>query len=263
MPSIHRPTSFVLEGKMKSTFILFIVLALLSIGVYRTTRAVRMQTQNTPAKVNKEAEREAARRIRRGLGGQRKTIPDEVLQARGDIIKQLEVGLPVLVPNSSPFNAQTYLAERACAADAIFIGTVRDQKGQLTEDQTFVFSNYKIFVDTIIKNNGETGLSPLTTVEVSRLGGEIQIHGHRVKAISQAAQPLEVGNRYLLFVTFLPEKNNFASNNLAFLLRGKDIVRLTADVQSEALGRGKDADSFISDVQAAALSPCKPDGSAQ
>jgi hypothetical protein len=246
---------------MKNILTFLIVLAVLSIaGVYRT-RAVRIQNQTTSTKVNREAEREAARKIHRGLGGERKTIPEEVFQTKGDIVKRLELGLPVLTPNSVSFNAKTYLAERACAADAIFIGTVTDKKSQLTDDETFVFSNYHVYIDTVIKNDSGTALSPSTTIGISQMGGEIQVHGHRVKAISEAAQPMEVGNRYLLFVSFLPEKNTFASNNLAFILRGKDIIRLTTGGQSGLLGSGKDADTFISEVQAAAALPCKADGS--
>jgi hypothetical protein len=245
---------------MKHILIIVLVLAMLSIaGVYRTG-ALRIQKQATPIKVDKEAEKDAARKIHRGLGGARKTIPEEVLETKGNIFKRLEVGLLVLTPNN-PFNAQTYLAERACAAEAIFIGTVTDQKSQLTDDQTFVFSNYQVSVDTIIKNDSKIVLSPKTTVDVSRLGGELKVHGYKVKAISQASQPLEVGCRYLLFVTFLPEKNTFAANSLAFLLKGNDIVRLTADVQAGLVGYGRDADTFISEVQAAAASECKSDGS--
>ncbi len=247
---------------MKNILVFVIVLTLLSIaGVYRT-KALRIQDQTTPTKVDKEAEKEAARKIHKGLGGARKTIPEEVLETRGDVVKRLEVGLPVLTPNRA-FNAHTYLAERACAADAIFIGTVTDRKSQLTDDETFVISNYQVSIERLIKNDLKIALSSGTIVDVSRLGGEIQIHGYHVKAISLAAQPLEVGNCYLIFVTFLPEKNTFAANSLAFLLKGNGIVKLTADVQVGLVGSGQDADSFISEVQEAAATQCKADGSAQ
>jgi hypothetical protein len=123
--------------------------------------------------VDKKAEKEAARKIHKGLAGARKTIPEEVLETNGNILKRLEVGLPVLTPNH-PFNPQAYLAERACAADAILIGTVTNQKSQITDDQTFVFSNYQVSIDTIIKNDSKIVFGPKTTVDVSRWGARLK-----------------------------------------------------------------------------------------
>jgi hypothetical protein len=239
---------------MKKLLVLVIAMALLCVGVYRT-RALRIQSQVGTSKANKKAEREAAQRIHAGLGGARRTIPQEVLETGGDLFKRLEVGLLVLTPNTS-FNARTYLAERACAADAILVGVVKNQKSQLTDDETFVFSNYQFSIQAIIKNDSKIALSPKTIIDVSRLGGDIVIRGHHVKAISQAAQPLEVGNRYLLFLTFLPEKNSFAANSLAFQIKGNSIAKLTDDVQAGMIGSGKDADTFISEVEDAAATQC-------
>jgi hypothetical protein len=238
--------------------ILFIVLALFTLGVYQG-RTILIQNQNTPQKIDKKAEKEAARKILRGLGGGRKTIPAEVLETGGDVVKRLDVGLPVLTPNGGPFNLQTYLAGRACAADAIFIGSVKDKTSHLTDDETFVFSDYQIYVDTIIKNDQEVPLNTSTTVDVSRIGGELQIHGHLVKAISQAVRPLEVGSRYLLFVTFLPERNSFTANSLTFLLKGDEVVRVTDEVQPGVIGTGRSTDFLINEVKAAVASECKTD----
>lgn len=245
-------------------FILIIALGLAGLSVagnFRKTALV-LQDRTRLTKADKEAEKAAARRVQNGLGGGRKTIPQEVLETRADLFKRLEVGLLVLTPNT-PFNADDYLAERACAADAILIGVVNERRGHLTDDETFVFSNHQLSIERIIKNDTKIVLTPKTTIDVSRAGGEIFVQGHHVKAISQAAQPLEIGNRYLLFLTFLPEKNTFVANNLAFLIEGNGVTKLTDDAQAAQIGTGKGVDVFVNQVQEASTTRCMTEGSSQ
>jgi hypothetical protein len=207
-------------------------------------------------------EREAARNIHRGLGGNRKTIPQELLETQGDLVKRLEIGLVVLTPNQTEPGGESYLLERACAADAIFIGSVRDKNSQLTDDKTFVFTDYGFVVDTILRNDSPFALTPETSVVLSRIGGEVQINGRKVQAVADAAQPFEIGGRYLVFVTYLPERNTFAANNLAFVLKGKDVIGLSDQPQSKSLLRNKDADSLINSVRTMSAQ-CSEDGGAR
>jgi len=240
---------------MKTIVALAMALTLFGFAsVYHKRRSAE-QDKTKVARVDKKAERESARRVRTGLGGTRKTIPQEVLETQEDLYKRLDVGLVVLTPNK-PFNAQDYLNERACAADLILVGVVNGKKGQLTDDETFVFSNYQVSIETIIKNASKIVLSPKGRIDVSRLGGEVAVQGYHVRAISQAAHPLEVGNRYLLFLTYLPETNSFVANNLAFLIEGNKIAKLTDDVQAGQVGNDKEVEAFIAEVKDAAISQC-------
>src|ERR1041384_448878 len=238
-----------------------VVLVLVSLGLYKAS-ALRSQNRILQARPDKTSEREAARNIHRGLGGNRKTIPQELLETRGDLFKRLEIGLVVLTPNQTEPWGESYLLERACAADAIFIGTVRDKSSQLTEDKTFIFTDYGFVIDTILRNDSPFALTPETAVVLSRIGGEVQINGRKVQAVADAAQPFEIGGRYLVFVTYLPERNTFAANNLAFGLKGKNVGGLSEQPQSKSLLRNKDADSLINSVKTISAQ-CSEDGGAR
>jgi hypothetical protein len=248
----------------KIVLALSIFLAIGLVGAFRA-RAFRIQTSELPPpKVDKQAERSAARSIQRGLGDGHKKISVEVLEAKNSIEKRIEPGLPVLVPHGPAFNLETYLNNRTCAADVIVVGTVKTKKSQLTEDETFIFSNYRLDVGEVIKNGTTQPLqSNVGSFDVTRAGGEIDIQGHRVRAILEAAQPLEEGNSYLLFLTFLPEDKIFAANGLTYLLKDGEIAKLTTAALPKQLDSGNDASDFIREVRVAAAKPCQLEGGQQ
>ena len=242
---------------MKKSAILAALLALASVMViyqnYPAT-ATRRQAQNQPKKQDK---REQSRAVYKGLGNSHgQKIREVVAQAKGDVRIETEIGLPVFNPFAQPFNLQEFLRGRSCDADAIVTGTVNRQVSQLTEDESFVYTDNELKVEEVIKENPHGAINVGDCIMVARTGGTIRLSGRTVIAEYKAAKPLKVGNRYLLFLTFLPDRAVYAADNITYQLHGDKIHKLTEEKLNEGLESGSDVKRLIDEVRAAAASSC-------
>jgi hypothetical protein len=89
------------------------------------------------------------------------------LRGRGDLLVTIGVGDKPQSASVAPFNLPEFLRKMTCDADAVLIGQVRDKVSQLTENREFIFTDYEVTVEEILKNNAEsqsalkvTSLSP-------------------------------------------------------------------------------------------------------
>ena len=168
-------------------------------------------------------------------------------------------GIPELSPTGMPI--KDFLADLSCGADAIVIGTVKDKASQLTDCGTFTFTDYELTVGEVLKDNINSHLEPEGSLTVTRPGGKILLNGHVITAIDRSAKPLIIGDRYLLFLRFLPKTNSYEAANFdsAFQIAGSELVAQTDAVTLPGELKNRDALAFTQDVRnAAAL--CKPQG---
>ena len=62
-------------------------------------------------------------------------------------------GLPGGSPGFTPPTFSERITNLSCDADAIVVGEVTSKSSQLTEDQDFIFTDYELKVEEVIKNN--------------------------------------------------------------------------------------------------------------
>jgi hypothetical protein len=108
------------------------------------------------------------------------------------------IGQQAFSSNSAPFNLRDYLREMARDSDAIVVGTVTTKASFLTADESFVFSDYDLNVEEILKDNSAQPIK-LTSLTVTRPGGTVTVGGRAIHATDESLEPLALGNRYLLF----------------------------------------------------------------
>lgn len=248
---------------MQKTALAFVLFALVGFGVIYGFSADHRtaQSQNPPKQQPKpDKRRESSRSVFKGLHNPYSQKLDEVASiSKGDVRIEREIGLPMLTPHST-FDLQTFLAKRACDADAIVIGSVTKGVSHLTEDGTFIYTTYDVSVEHILKDNAAQSLTGSQEISLYRTGGKIELRGKRVVAEDKAAKALESGERYLLFLTYLPERSAYASDNLSYKLKGEKIVKLTEQKLEPALESGNDAASFVESIKVAVAAPCQPVG---
>lgn len=96
------------------------------------------------------------------------------------------------------------LANLKCNTDIVIIGSVKSKSSNLIETGTFVFTDYEITVEEILKNSDQATIQPGQDITVPRLGGDIILNGHTVRAVDEAVFLLEKGERYLFYLKYEP-----------------------------------------------------------
>jgi hypothetical protein len=129
-----------------------------------------------------------------------KKIPEQAAETNFDFGMTWGTGLPSGQPGVTPPTFSERITNLSCDADAIVAGEVTSKSSQLTEDQDFIFTDYELKVEEVIKNNASDQITPKAEITVTGPGGKIQINNRIVEAIDLSLPPLIVGERYLLFL---------------------------------------------------------------
>jgi hypothetical protein len=108
---------------------------------------------------------------------------------------------------------------------AIVIGSARGSTSQLTENKEFLFSDYVVTSEEVFKNNSSAYIASSSDVTVTRPGGRVQIKGRTISAVDASFKPLDIGERYLLFLKYLPETGAYKSiRKGSFLIHNDDLI---------------------------------------
>ena len=85
---------------------------------------------------------------------------------------------------------------------AVVIGTVRSAHAYVTPDKTGIYSEFKVAVDTVIKNDPKNLINADATITVERNGGRARMPSGRIVIswVSHQNMP-RVAGRYLFFLT--------------------------------------------------------------
>lgn len=129
-----------------------------------------------------------------------KKIPEQARELSFDFGITKGTPLPGGMPGVSPPTFSERIATFACDADAVVVGEVKNKASLLTEDEDFIFTDYDIIVEEVIKNNASDPIAPNAEITVSNPGGKIQLINRIVEAKDLSFPPLVIGERYLLFL---------------------------------------------------------------
>lgn len=164
----------------------------------------------------------------------------------------VKIGPPMPFVSSTPstFTVRDFLGTNACAADVIMVGAVRSMSASLTEDEHFVFSEYQMHIEVILKS-GPMALETGGQMTVVRPGGTVLIDGKSVSAIDTAYEPLLPGQKYLLFLKLIPKTGAYAALNsqTSFRIRGDKATELTSEALPRALRVAIPADELADQVR--------------
>ena len=127
-------------------------------------------------------------------------IPEQAAKYDFDFGMTVGTGLPGGMPGVPPPTLSERITKLTCDSDAVVVGEVKSKSSQLTEDQDFIFTDYELSVEDVIKNNPSDPVAPHTEITVSNPGGKIQLNNRIVEAKVLSFPALVVGKRYLLFL---------------------------------------------------------------
>jgi hypothetical protein len=173
---------------------------------------------------------------------------------------EVKVGTPMggSEPGAPRFILQKFLSDSICAADAVVVAVVKSKSSQLTENETFLFTDYELAVDEVLKNTHATSLQSGSEITITRPGGFVHLDNRKVRAVDTSYQPLETGKQYVFFLRFIPNSGAYAALNsrssFQVSKKGK-IVKLT-DEQLPSDLEDCPTGQFLSQVRGVAAYPC-------
>ena len=132
-----------------------------------------------------------------------------------------------------------------------------NKDSQLIADGTFLFTDHGLRLEEVIKNNSAAPIEVGNTVTVTRDGGVVQLD-HRILRARPNFEPPLVGNRYLLFLRFVPTTRSYSMyGNGAFELNSQSIKPLAPATRHELLKANQtEPSSFLREIRAFAATDC-------
>lgn len=159
-------------------------------------------------------------------------------------------------------NLSATLKALAAASDAVVIGQVVEQASQVTEDDHFLFTDYQLDLDQVLKESPTASLKVPGKITVTRIGGTVLLEGHVIRTINDNFPLFHKSCRYLLFLKYLPDSDSYQALNFfsSYWLIQNRVIRYnqdfrllretSADVKTES-GSSIDIEMFIAEVSSA------------
>jgi hypothetical protein len=171
-----------------------------------------------------------------------KNIRDELIQKGGLERFRIVCGAFLTLPD-----LVTELAEKA---DAIVIATFVSKSSQITSGGTYIFTDYDLRIEQVLKDVNRDPLRPDAIITVTRPGGKVLLFGKLASITDFDYKPLTAGRRYLLFLRYLPSTAAYEAVSHASSF---DITEAGVETLSEAALRPFETDlpRFITSVNLA------------
>ncbi|MCA1630564.1 MAG: hypothetical protein LC785_00450 [Acidobacteria bacterium] len=247
--------------RMKNPMVLcavIVVLLVTTLAAMQNQKHSLTQEEATPIKEGtmSEKQREHGKLYKEYETG--KKLHD-LTQKIGDVKLRRHVGTPGGDVNEPSIGLDKFLQSIACHADAVVMGEVTGKSSQLTENEDYIFTDYYVAVEEVIKDNPTAHIALKTEISVTRPGGKIKLNGRTVEAIDDAFQLFKIGNRYVLFLRFIPQTGAYKtlSSTSSFQVQVSKINKSTKEhLYAENELENENAESFLVKVRAASISSC-------
>ncbi len=176
-------------------------------------------------------------------------LSDIAARQTGDVEVEEGVGLMMILPQTGP--QRPVFRSAVCNADAVVIGIINDKSSQLTEEENFLFTDYQITVEEVIKNNAVAPIQVAGAITVTRDGGVVELNHRIFRAKRDDFDPPLVGQRYLLFLRFIPATGSYlAYGNGTFQLEAEKVLALGPAARDEMIKSGvSNPLSFLSQIR--------------
>lgn len=249
--------------------VLVVATILFAITTYRQQAQDKSQTQQDEITIVKKGqitdkEREYSKEFKKLYWyrkGKKLGEISELSKARGnkqEIGVTIGIGDLIHIGNTPLPTKLEFLSQLSCKADAVVVGSTKSKVAHLTEDETFVYTEYEFSVQNILKNNSAFPIEVNSNIQITRPGGLIKLDDQVIRAEDLSYTPLQKNKEYLLFLRFVPAANGYvvSSEEGDFVLENKSFKKLSkAHVPEEVAS--SDSQSFLNDVRNSILSRCR------
>lgn len=175
-------------------------------------------------KIEKTAKQKEHGKLNRHGGG--RNLLERADTEAGDIAVFVDPPLEVLVAEyKEPETASALLQKRVCDLSAAVVGTLVNETAQFNEDKDFVFTDYDVKIEEVVKDNSQRPIQAGGNITITRDGGTLQLDGRTFKAELADFKAFGKGQRFLLLLRYLPATDSYiAFAGGSFQLRENRVV---------------------------------------
>ncbi|HEV2881216.1 MAG TPA: hypothetical protein VGX24_08085 [Pyrinomonadaceae bacterium] len=249
----------------------FISMVILIFVTGATINALRGQSQNHAMPNNKK---EDATPIQEGVMTEKQRHHSKIFKSYGHVTKGKklrdlvsEQGDTEIVynigelPVNPPLAREQLLQILTCEVDVVVSGVVKEKASQLLDEGTFIFTDYQLVVEDVLKNAAGNSLGRGDEITIVRPGGTVNLKGHLVRAVDNRQEPLKVGEKYLVYLELIPETGAYRPLSHPYLDDSFHLQDNKAEQVSQKpapLGRRKkiDLDVFLAETNKVLHLPC-------
>jgi hypothetical protein len=107
----------------------------------------------------------------------------------------VEIERPYMISTPSNERARLpFMQAVVCNADAIVIGVLKNESPQFAEDENFIFTEYEVAVEEVVKNTSGASIEPKSSITIARDGGTGQVNGALSMQRLRASNPSQRAN---------------------------------------------------------------------
>lgn len=163
------------------------------------------------------------------------------------------------LPNEPLITSTEFLVNLSCSADAVVVGNVRNKSSHLSDDEKFIYTEYEISVQNILKNNSASPIEVGNNIELARPGGIIKLNNRQIRIEDLSYAPLQKDKQYLLFLKFVPSIDGYiaASPEGDFVLENNSFKTLSKRELPKELLSGESRQTLLNDVRNSISAGCK------
>lgn len=151
-------------------------------------------------------------------------------------------------------SSASFLESAACNADAVVVGVLESEKAQFNEGETFIFTDYGMKVEEIIKDNPKSSIQINSLITVTRDGGVLKLNGRTFRALKEDFKPFTLDRKHLMLLRFVPSTGSYlASAKGSFLLNDNKIGTFGSEVPHNI---PKDETTLLAEIRNAVAKGC-------
>lgn len=176
----------------------------------------------------------------------------------------VSIGEPSIPTVGSPFpvtaqvTPRNFLSKLSCNADAVVLGSVSSKTAHLTEDETFIYTEYEFSIKEVLKNNSASPIEVNSNIQFTRPGGLIKLDNQVIRVEDQSYKPLQLKKEYLLFLKFVPNAAGYLVSGIEgdFVLENNSFKQLRKTIFSEELENINDSQVFLDNIKSVISDGC-------
>lgn len=256
---------------MKVLVVCFLIICVVVIGVFFATPSTQGQKeQNDEATVVQkgqvtEKEREFSKEYKKLYSFRKGRKFSEIIEESEHLRTTTEelksyVGIPggFFMPDAPDVTSAEFLGKLSCKSDAIVVGSIKSKSSHMTEDETFIYTEYEFTVQDIVKNNSASPIEINNQIQITRPGGLIKLDNRLIRLEDQSYEPLQRNKKYLLFIRFVPTANGYmvASPEGDFVFENNSFKTLAKRLLPKELKSGDNLETLLNAVRNSTSAIC-------
>lgn len=140
----------------------------------------------------------------------------EKVQRNGNLLSDPEGVMTILYNHPDPVvpaiirpTQAEYFKALTCGAELVVIAKVTDKDSQFTENLNFIFTDYNLNIEQILKNNTNFNIESLNNITLNTSGGSVRVNNRIIKYEIANRTPIHIGGQYLLFLDYSSDSEVF------------------------------------------------------